>query len=147
MWGAGNKSDNGWITVAPDIFELCLCLDCVPSVFQPSQSLFTALPRFPLFSHTTLFSTWMPTSRHICHCLCQSITNLDVFCGSVWIRIRSVIRLPTIFEVYVFTFVSKRSIFSLKPKTIRKLTRNGVCVGPENMNNRKNALDLDKVGQ
>lgn len=92
-------------------------------------------PDSPFFSHTTLFSTWMPTSHHICRCLRYSVTNLNAFCGSVWIRIHGVIWLSSRVNVYIFSFVTKLSIFSLKPRTIRKLTRNGVCVGPENMIN------------
>lgn len=92
-------------------------------------------PDSPFFSHTTLFSTWMPTSHHICRCLRYSITNLNAFCGSVWVRIHGVIWLSSIIKVSRFFFVTKLSIFSPNTWTIRKLTRNGVCVGPENMNN------------
>lgn len=97
-------------------------------------------PDSPFFSHTTLFSTWMPTSHHICRCLRYSITNLNALCGSVWVRLHGVIWLSSIIKVCRFIFVTKLSIFSLKPWTIRKLTRNGVCVGPENMNNTNTRL-------
>lgn len=124
------------------------CLGSDPGLAQgsspPSLSSLHC-PDSSFFSHTTLFSTWMPTSPHICRCLRDSITHLNAFCGSVWVRIHGVIWLSSIVKVYVFSFVTKRSIFSLKPRTIRKLTRNGVCVGPENMNNTNTRLIWTRV--
>lgn len=117
-------------------------LRCPSAPSAPSPPSLSSLhcPDSPFFSHTTLFSTWMPTGHHICRCLRYSITNLNASCGSVWVRIHGVIWLSSRVKLYMFCFVTKWSNFGLKPRTIRKLTRNGVCVGPGNMNKTNRRL-------
>lgn len=116
------------------------CSPVSPRCCSPHSLSSLHCPDSPFFSHTTLFSTWMPTSRHICRCLCYSITNLNAFRASAWIPIHGVARVSSTVEVCAFGFITELSIFSLKPKTIRKPTRNGVCVGPGNVNNASTSL-------
>lgn len=123
---------------------LCVCSDVmlytelsdVSWTFHPSEPLFTALPRFPLFFPTR------PCFQHGCRRISPRIA-VYVAEENVWTRPvahRGVESTDSVncrlMSTLKCLFASTtQNIFSLKPKTIRNLTRNGVFQGPRKMNN------------
>lgn len=104
--------------------------------FRPSEPLFTALPRFPLFfPHDLVFNmdAEKPPLHTAVYVAAEHIQPRPMANGGSGCTV-SIDRRLMLKLTYLFWATSRR-IFSQKPETIRKRTRNGVCQGPGKLNN------------
>lgn len=80
-----------WTMLWVCFFRMC-SLYCEISArhFIPPSISSLHCPDSPSFSHTTLFSTWMPKYIPTSGCLFRWKTNLTVSCGTMWLEIHYV---------------------------------------------------------